>query len=61
MLKTISTWTKSLEKLFGKPQSYGSALEYYIVKNQPKDAADIDRLTREFENRQRDFYWAKGF
>ena len=33
MLKTISNWVKSLENSFSKPQTYGSGLEYYIVKN----------------------------
>ena len=35
-----------------KPQTYGSALEEYIVKNAPRDACDVDRLTREFDLKQ---------
>ena len=53
---------KSLENSFSKPQTYGSSLEYYIVSNNPQDAADVDRLTREFENKRSEgHYWARGF
>jgi hypothetical protein len=48
-IQPITSWVKSLAESFSKPQTYGSALEYYIVSNDPKDAADVDRLTREFE------------
>jgi hypothetical protein len=62
MLKIISKLAKSLENSFSKPQTYGSSLEYYIVSNNPQDAADVDRLTREFENKRSEgHYWARGF
>jgi len=60
MLKTISNWVKSLENSFSKPQTYGSGLEYYIVKNNPQNAADVDRLTKEYETNRSTFYWARG-
>lgn len=60
-IQPITAWVKSLADSFSKPQTYGSALEYYIVKHDPKDAADVDRLTREFEVKQNDFYWVRGF
>jgi hypothetical protein len=61
MLKTISNWVKNLEQSFSRPQTYGSALEYYIVKNAPQNAADVDRLTREFENKRSEgHYWLRG-
>ena len=30
-------------------QTYGSALEQYIVNNNPKDTGDVERLTREYD------------
>ena len=39
-----------------KGETYGSQLENYIVSNNPKDAADVERLTREYqEKEQRNF------
>jgi hypothetical protein len=60
-IQPITDWVKSLSESFSKPQTYGSALEHYIVSNEPKDAADVDRLTREFEMKKNDFYWVRGF
>jgi len=61
MLDLINKWAKSLEQSFSKPQTYGSALECYIVANEPKDAADVDRLTREFETKRSEgHYWMRG-
>jgi hypothetical protein len=61
MLDSIEKWAKSLGQSFSKPQTYGSALEYYIVSNNPQDAADVDRLTREFENKKSEaHYWMRG-
>lgn len=45
----IVGWVKSLAEQYQKPQTYGSALEAYIVANQPQDACDVDRLSREFD------------
>lgn len=33
-------------------ESYGSQLERYIVSHNPKDAADVERLTLEFQEKQ---------
>jgi len=60
MLESIKSWVKSLADQFSKPQTYGSALEYYIVKHQPQNAADVDRLMREFENKNDGHYWLRG-
>jgi uncharacterized protein YaaN involved in tellurite resistance len=60
MLKIISKLAKSLENSFSKPQTYGSGLEYYIVSNNPQNAADVDRLTKEYETNRNTFYWARG-
>ena len=62
MLKTISNWVKNLANQFSKPQTYGSGLEYYIVKNNPQNAGDVDRLTREYHSKSNEGYiWARGF
>lgn len=36
-----------------KPNTYGSKLEEYIVSHNPKDTHDVERLTREFDEKQR--------
>lgn len=58
--KPLKEWAKSLARQFDKPQTYGSALEYYIVSKNPQNAGDIDRLTREFERKQDEFVWMRG-
>jgi hypothetical protein len=50
-IQPIVGWVKNLAQEFSKPQTYGSALEAYIVRNQPQDAGDVDRLMREFDNK----------
>jgi hypothetical protein len=35
--------------LYSKSPTYGSRLEEYIVNNNPKDTADVERLTREYD------------
>lgn len=32
--------------------TYGSQLERYIVSHEPKDVADVERLTLEFQEKQ---------
>ena len=62
MLTTIKVWAKNLANQFSKPQTYGSGLEYYIVKNNPQNADDVDRLTREYHSKSNEGYiWARGF
>ena len=61
MLNTIKSWAKSLAESYSKPQTYGSQLEYYIVSNNPQSEGDVDRLAREFEHKQSNFIWARGF
>lgn len=50
-IQPIVGWVKSLAQDFSKPQTYGSALEAYIVSNDPQNPADVDRLMREFDQR----------
>lgn len=61
MLTTIKNWVKSLAEAFSKPQTYGSALEQYIVSNNPQSEGDVDRLAREYEQKQTTYVWARGF
>lgn len=35
-----------------KPMNMGESLERYIVSNDPKDEADVERLTIEWQRRQ---------
>jgi hypothetical protein len=51
-IQPILGWVKSLAEQFQKPQTYGSALEAYIVSHNPQSTADVDRLSREFGNRK---------
>jgi hypothetical protein len=37
---------------FSSVDSYGSALERYIVSRSPQDIGDIERLTQEFDRKQ---------
>lgn len=50
-ITTILGWVKSLAAKYQRPQTYGSALEMYILSNHPYDLCDIDRLTQEFNAR----------
>ena len=50
-ITTLAGWAKSLAEQFQKPQTYGSALEAYIVRNEPQNAGDVDRLMREFDTK----------
>ena len=54
-IQPLVSWVKSLALQFSKPTTYGSALEYYIVSNNPVDASDVDRLTREYEARSKGY------
>lgn len=39
---------------FSFADTYGSALERYIVSRNPQDVGDIERLTQEFDRRQQE-------
>jgi hypothetical protein len=53
-IQPIVGWVRSLATSFEKPSTYGSALEAYIVRNNPQDAADVDRLMRDFNSKMTD-------
>lgn len=40
----------------GNEETYGSKLEEYIVSQNPKDIADVERLTVEFDRKSKEGY-----
>lgn len=57
MLKLTFERVKSMFQSFEKPQTYGSALEAYIVSRNPQDGCDIDRIAREFDQKRNNSGW----
>jgi hypothetical protein len=49
MLNQLAVYIHKILLGFEKPQTYGSALEEYIVRNAPQTTCDVDRLTRQFD------------
>lgn len=49
VLKSLGNYLTNLFVVFESPQTYGSALEAYIVAGNPQNAGDIDRLQRQFD------------
>jgi len=41
---------KKIQELFTE-KSYGKKLEDYILKNNPKDICDVERLVRQYDSR----------
>ncbi len=57
-ITSLFGWAKSLIRRYQEPQTYGSALEAYIIAHEPQSACDVDRLTREFDQKNRGgFVW----
>lgn len=52
MLNELAVYFQKMFQNFGKPQTYSSALEEFIVKNEPQNTCDVDRLTRQFDLNQ---------
>jgi hypothetical protein len=40
-----------------KPQTYGSALEAYIVSKNPQTTYDVEQYARDFESKQKVSGW----
>lgn len=58
LITPLVGWIKNLFQSYQKPQSYGSALEAYIVAHKPQDASDVERLSREFDQKNKGgFVW----
>jgi hypothetical protein len=49
MLNQLAGYFQKIFQAFEKPQTYGSALEEYIVRHAPQNVCDVDRLTRQFD------------
>lgn len=49
VFKSLGNYLADLFRVFERPQTYGSALEAYIVSNNPQNSGDIDRLQRQFD------------
>ena len=49
MLNQLASYFHNLFNNFGRPQTYGSALEEYIVSHSPQNTGDIDRLTYQYQ------------
>jgi len=52
MLNQLLGYFNNLFSKFSEPQTYGSALEHYIVSHSPQSACDVDRLVRQFNMEQ---------
>ena len=57
MLNQLADYFCSLFSKFSKPQTFGSALEEYIISHAPQTSCDVDRLTRQFEIQQAGRGW----
>jgi len=57
MLNQLAEYFHKFFQSFEKPQTYGSALEEYIVRNAPQNSCDVDRLTRQFDLQQSGRGW----
>jgi hypothetical protein len=57
MLNQLSEYFHKMFQNFNKPQTYGSALEAYIMCHAPQNACDVDRLTRQFDMQQAGRNW----
>ena len=57
MLNQLAGYFHNLFNNFNKPQTYGAALEEYIVRHSPQSSCDIDRLTHQFESQHAKRGW----
>ena len=57
MLTQLAEYFQKMFQNFNKPQTYGSALEAYIMCHAPQNACDVDRLTRQFDMQQAGRNW----
>ena len=57
MINQLAGYFCSLFNKFSEPQTYGSALEEYIVRHSPQNSCDVDRLTRQLEIQQAGRGW----
>lgn len=50
-IQPLLEWVKSLAQSYQKPQTYGSALEAFIISNNPQSEGDVERLMKDFNNK----------
>jgi hypothetical protein len=58
MLNLLNGYVQKMFRKVEKPQTYGSALEAYIVSKNPQNTYDVESLAREFEAKQKTKGWA---
>ena len=51
-IQPITGWVKKLANDFQKPATYGSELEEYIASKNPQNAADVEMLMRQYDQRK---------
>lgn len=49
MLNQLAGYFYNLLHKFAEPQTYGSALEYYIISHNPTSTAQVEALERQFD------------
>ena len=57
MLNLLTGYVHKMFQKAEKPQTYGSALESYIVSKNPQTTYDVEAYAREFESRQKSAGW----
>ena len=58
MLNLLTGYVHKMFQKVEKPQTYGSALESYIVSKNPQSTYDVEQHARDFELKQRNTGWA---
>lgn len=58
MLNLLKGYIQKMLQRAEKPQTYGSALESYIVSKNPQNTYDVEMYAREFEAKQKITGWA---
>lgn len=58
MLNLVTGYIQKMFQKVEKPQTYGTALESYIVSKNPQNTYDVEMYAREFESRQKVSGWS---
>ena len=58
MLNLLTGYVHKMFQKVEKPQTYGSALESYIVSKNPQSTNDVEMYAREFESKQKTAGWS---
>ena len=57
MLNLLFGYVHKMFQKVEKPQTYGSALEAYIVSKNPQTTYDVEQYARDFESKQKVSGW----